>query len=53
MAMIVVIMMRSLGATMVIKNAQKAKINEELLPTAWHPSRWQDWCMSETEKWWK
>ena len=30
--------------------AQKLKIKEELLPIAWHPSRWWDWCMSEDEK---
>ena len=38
--------------------AQKAKIKEELLPIAWHPSRWWDWCMprdekKETEKLWE
>ena len=36
---------------MVIKNkAQKASIKEGLLPIAWHPSRWWDWCMTEDEK---
>ena len=30
--------------------AQKAKIKEKLFPTAWHPSRWWDWCVSEDEK---
>ena len=30
--------------------AQKASTKEELLPIAWHPSRWQDWCMPEDEK---
>ena len=30
--------------------AQKANIREELLPIAWHPSRYWDWCMSEDEK---
>ena len=31
--------------------AQKARIKEDLMPTAWHPSRWWDWCVSEdTEK---
>ena len=29
--------------------AQKAKI-KELLPTAWHPERVIDWCMSGEEK---
>ena len=28
------------------RKAQKAKIKEELMPIAWHPSRWRDWCMS-------
>ena len=32
------------------RKAQKAKIYEELLPIAWHPLRWWDWCMSEDEK---
>ena len=30
--------------------AQKAKIKEELLPIAFHPSRWWDWCIPEDEK---
>ena len=29
---------------------QKAKIKEELLPIAWHPSRYWDWCTSKDEK---
>ena len=29
---------------------QKAKIKKELLPIAWHPSRWWDWCVPEYEK---
>ena len=32
------------------RKAQKASITEELLPIAWHPSRYWDWCMSEDEK---
>ena len=32
------------------RKAQKALIKEELLPIAWHPSRYWDWCMSEDEK---
>ena len=32
------------------RKAQKAKMKEELLPIAWHPSHWWDWCMSEEEK---
>ena len=40
------------------RQAQKAKIKEELMPIAWNPSRWWDWCMSvdekkKTEKFWK
>ena len=30
--------------------AQKTLIKEELLPIAWHPSKYWDWCMSEDEK---
>ena len=31
---------------------QKAckKRGKKLLPIAWHPTRWWDWCMSEDEK---
>ena len=32
------------------RKAQKASIKEKLLPIAWHPSRYWDWCMSEEEK---
>ena len=32
------------------RKAQKASIKEELLPIAWLPSRYWDWCMSEDEK---
>ena len=32
------------------RKAQKAKIKEELLPIAWHPSRWWDWCVPQDEK---
>ena len=32
------------------QKAQKAKIKEELMPTAWHPNRVMDWCKSEDEK---
>ena len=40
------------------RKTQKAKIKEELLPTAWHPTRMRDCCMleddkKETEKLWK
>ena len=32
------------------RKAQKASIKEELLPIAWHPSRYWDWCVPETRK---
>ena len=32
------------------RKAQKAKIKKELMPIAWHPSRYWDWCMSGDEK---
>ena len=32
------------------RKAQKAKVKEGLLPIAWQPSRYWDWCMSEDEK---
>ena len=32
------------------RKAQKVKIKGELLPTAWHPSRWWDWCVPNDEK---
>ena len=31
------------------KNLKKA-IYLELLPTAWHPDRWWDWCLDNDEK---
>ena len=30
--------------------AQKAKMKEELMPIAWHPSRRWDWCVPKDEK---
>ena len=40
------------------RKAQKAKIKKQLMPIAWHPSRYWDWCVpedkkEETEKLWK
>ena len=32
------------------RKVQKAKIKEELIPIAWHPSRWWDQCIPEDEK---
>ena len=32
------------------RKAGKAKIKEELMPFACHPSRWWDWCMPEDGK---
>ena len=32
------------------RKAQKAKIKDELMPIAWHPSHWWDWCIPEDEK---
>ena len=31
------------------KNLKK-ELSEKLIPVAWHPNRWWDWCMSEDEK---
>ena len=28
----------------------KKELSEKLMPVAWHPNRWWDWCMSEYEK---
>ena len=30
--------------------AQKAKIKDELMPIAWYPSRWCDWCVPDDQK---
>ena len=30
--------------------AHKAQIKKEVLPIAWHPSRWWGWCVPEDEK---
>ena len=32
------------------RRTQKASIKEELMPIAWLPSRWWDWCVPEDEK---
>ena len=32
------------------RKTQKPRIKEGLLPTAWHPSRYWDWCVPEDEK---
>ena len=32
------------------QKAQKASTKEELMPIAWHPSHWWDWCVAEDEK---
>ena len=32
------------------RQAQKASIKKGLMPIAWHPLRYWDWCMSEDEK---
>ena len=32
------------------RKAQKASIKDEVMPIAWHPSRWWNWCVSEDEK---
>ena len=32
------------------RKAQKASIKEELIPIAWPPSRWWNWCIPEDEK---
>ena len=28
----------------------KKKISEELMPTAWHPNGWWNWCMLKDKK---
>ena len=28
----------------------KKDISKEMMPVAWHPTRWWDWCVSEAEK---
>ena len=32
------------------RKTQKAKIESELMPVAWHSDRWWDWCVPEDEK---
>ena len=32
------------------RKALNKKICEELMPIAWHPKRWQNFCMSEDER---
>ena len=42
-----IMMMKPLGYQK--RKAQKVPLKEELLPIAWHPSRYWDWCISEDE----
>ena len=30
--------------------ACEKNISKELMPEAWHPTRWWDWCMSKDKK---
>ena len=32
------------------RKTQKTQIKKELMPIAWHPSRWWNWCMPENDK---
>ena len=32
------------------RKAQKIQIKKELMPIAWHPSSWWNWCVPEDEK---
>ena len=32
------------------RKAFKKDINKELMPAAWHPTRWLDWCLPEAKK---
>ena len=32
------------------RKAQKAQIKKDLIPIAWHPSRWWDWFVPKDEK---
>ena len=32
------------------RKALKKKLNEELMPVAWHPKRWWNFCVLEDEK---
>ena len=32
------------------KELKRKMISEELMPIAWHPNGWWDWCMSEDDK---
>ena len=32
------------------RKTQKAQIKKKLMPVAWHPDRWWNWCVPEGEK---
>ena len=32
------------------RKTQKSQVKKELIPIAWHPSRWWDWCVLKHEK---
>ena len=49
--MIIIAMMNLLSGNIYQKRkTQEVSIKEGLLPIAWHPSRYWDWCVSEDEK---
>ena len=47
-----IILIRLLACILNLKNAKhlKQKISEELMPIAWNPKRWWNFCISEDEK---
>ena len=47
-----IILMRGLAWHIKFRKREehKKELREELIPVAWHPNRWWDWCMSEDEK---
>ena len=52
MTMIIAMTINLLNGKKALKDARpkKHKLKKDLMPIAWHPSRYSDWCMSEDEK---
>ena len=52
MEYLTIILVRLLAWHIKFQNAKnlKRKTSEEIMPIAWHPKRWWNFCMSEDEK---
>ena len=52
LSLIVLIRIASLSSILNLKSTKHLKkmIGEELMPMAWNPKKWLDWCLSEEKR---